>query len=1465
MPIAPTIPHDVADTSGRDTEIGRQEARLKASALQNAVFNSANFSSIATDARGLIQIFNAGAERMLGYAAADVVNQIMLADLSDPLELLARAKALRQELGIPVMPGFDALVLKASHSIEDIYELTFFRKDGSRFPATVSVTALRDDQEAIIGYLLIGTDNTARKQAEEALLKAGALQSAIFNSANFSSIATDAKGVIQIFNVGAERMLGYTALEVMNKITPADISDPQEVIARAEALSVELGTPITPGFEALVFKASRGIEDIYELTYFRKDGSRFPAIVSVTALRDDQDAIIGYLLIGTDNTARKQAEEALLKAGALQSAIFNSANFSSIATDAKGVIQIFNVGAERMLGYTALEVMNKITPADISDPQEVIARAEALSVELGTPITPGFEALVFKASRGIEDIYELTYFRKDGSRFPAIVSVTALRDDQDSIIGYLLIGTDNTARKQAEEALLKAGALQSAIFNSANFSSIATDAKGVIQIFNVGAERMLGYTALEVMNKITPADISDPQEVIARAEALSVELGTAITPGFEALVFKASRGIEDIYELTYFRKDGSRFPAIVSVTALRDDQDTIIGYLLIGTDNTARKQAEEALLKAGALQSAIFNSANFSSIATDAKGVIQIFNVGAERMLGYTALEVMNKITPADISDPLEVVARAKALSEELGTPITPGFEALVFKASRGIEDIYELTYIRRDGSRFPAVVSVTALRDAQNTIIGYLLIGTDISARKQAEETAQAALLAKSQFLANMSHEIRTPMNAILGLTRIVMESDLKPEQREQLDKVSRSGRALVRIIDDILDFSRIEAGRLTIELIPMRVEAVLLEVAELLGLQAEDKGLQLSLNIDHDAPLLVMSDPFRLVQVLNNLVGNAIKFTERGEIHIGVQVAHRSDDAITLRFNVSDTGIGIEPDQVGVLFQPFSQADSSTTRKFGGSGLGLAIVKKLVGLLGGQVTLDSVPGKGTNIAFTIVAGIAPEEIGNVTHLGRELQQMRSKRVLVVDDQSNSRHILSLLLKAWGMEVVEAENGPDALAQVAEAIRIGRPFYSMLLDWHMPGMSGLAVAAELRELERASGCTQPLPILMVTAHNKPTLMQQPEAAYITGVLTKPVIPSFLFDALLHGKVSRPRTVVEPSMQRFDGVRVLLVEDNELNQEVAASIIRKRGATLTIASHGSEAVELVQRQTFDLVLMDLHMPVMGGIEATRRIRELPQGKHLPIVAMTAAVMAEDRERCRAIGMVDFIPKPVEPEDIVKVLSTYTRARRELAAGAPLVLQTGEPILELVQGLRRLDGDRVLQQRLLCNFVDSYRNLIARLNALLTEGRTDDAIDLIHSVKGIGANLSAIALAEACRHLLEELTASAPLLSRPAFEATLALTLVQMDIQIAAYVAPGRPALGAAGLMSLAEMLASLDPYVASQEIIPDALLAACQHMADANLPGSPLLRELQHHFDRFEHADALATFAVLKAKYGELA
>ena len=427
-------------------------------------------------------------------------------------------------------------------------------------------------------------DGIAEVQRQAVLLKTGALQNSIFNSANFSSIATDANGVIQIFNVGAERMLGYAAADVMNKITPADISDSQELIARATALSVELGTKITPGFDALVFKASRGIEDIYELTYIRKDGTRFPAVVSVTALRDAQDTIIGYLLIGTDNTARKQAEDALLKAGALQNAIFNSANFSSIATDANGVIQIFNVGAERMLGYAAADVMNKITPADISDPQELIARATALSVELGTKITPGFEALVFKASRGIEDIYELTYIRKDDTRFPAIVSVTALRDAQDMIIGYLLIGTDNTARKQVEaeqkklDQRLRDQQFYTRSLIESNIDALmTTDPSGIISDVNKQMEALTGCTRDELIGAPFKDYFTDPE----RAEA-----------GIKR-VLNENRVTN--YELTARARDGKETVVSYNATTFYDRARTLQGVFAAARDITERKLLDQAL------------------------------------------------------------------------------------------------------------------------------------------------------------------------------------------------------------------------------------------------------------------------------------------------------------------------------------------------------------------------------------------------------------------------------------------------------------------------------------------------------------------------------------------------------------------------------------------------------------------------------------------------------------------------------------------------------------------------------------------------------------------------------------------------------------------------------------------------------------------------------------------------------
>jgi PAS domain S-box-containing protein len=828
-------------------------------------------------------------------------------------------------------------------------------------------------------------------------------------------------------------------------------------------------------------------------------------------------------------TERQQAEEALLKAGALQRAIFNSANFSSIATDAKGVIQIFNVGAERMLGYTAAEVMNKITPAAISDPQELIARAKALSLELATPITPGFEALVFKAARGIEDIYELTYIRKDGSRFGAVVSVTALRDAQDTIIGYLLIGTDNTERQQAEEALLKAGALQRAIFNSANFSSIATDARGVIQIFNVGAERMLGYTAAEVMNKITPADISDPQELIARAKALSLELATPITPGFEALVFKASRGIEDIYELTYIRKDGTRFPAVVSVTALRDAQDTIIGYLLIGTDNTARQQAEEALVKAGALQSAIFNSANFSSIATDARGVIQIFNVGAERMLGYTAAEVMNKITPAAISDPQELIARAKALSLELATPITPGFEALVFKASRGIEDIYELTYIRKDGTRFPAVVSVTALRDAQDVIIGYLLIGTDNTARKQVEAeralldqalqdknaelesakfVAEKANLAKSDFLSSMSHELRTPLNAILGFAQLVESGSPSPtdSQKRSIDQILQAGWYLLELINEILDLALIESGKLSLSLEPISLAEVMLECQAMIEPQAQRRGI--SVAFPHfEMPSFVQADRTRVKQVFINLLSNAIKYNKVGGTVVVEKITSTPGG---IRICVKDSGEGLSADKLAQLFQPFNRLGQEANA-VEGTGIGLVTTKRLVELMKGVIGVESTVGVGSvfwiELSLTAepypAAGAAePTAVAQAqVHSGAQ-----SRTLLYVEDNpANLMLVEDLIARRPDIRLLSARDGNRGV-EIAQA---SRPDV-ILMDINLPGISGIQALRILAE----DPATAHIPVIALSANVMPRDIEKSLEAGFFRYLTKPIKVNEFMDTL---------------------------------------------------------------------------------------------------------------------------------------------------------------------------------------------------------------------------------------------------------------------------------------------------------------------------------------------------------------
>ena len=533
-----------------------------------------------------------------------------------------------------------------------------------------------------------------------------------------------------------------------------------------------------------------------------------------------------------------------------------------------------------------------------------------------------------------------------------------------------MIGTDNTARKQAEEALLKAGALQRAIFNSANFSSIATDAKGVIQIFNVGAERMLGYTAAEVMNKITPADISDPQEVIARAKALSVELGTSITPGFEALVFKASRGIEDIYELTYFRKDGSRFPAVVSVTALRDAQDAIIGYLLIGTDNTARKQAEEAreqlIEQAEAAHRRLITVVEQSplaiSIAEAPSGRLVIANREAESIFG-AALD----------SSVTNVSGGWRGFHAD-GRPLTAGewpMERAIAGSQVIIGEVIEIE--RPDGARRRICVNSTSVRDPQGRVNAGVTICWDVTEQQKAEQelrnarlVAEAASRAKSEFLAVMSHELRTPLSAIIGYEALLFDGITGPvneRQRTQLGRIKASATYLLSLINEVLTLSRLEAGGEVAHSERIPLLAALRESVMLAESFATGKGLTLRVVPPPDG-CEVWADPTKLRQILLNLLTNAIKFTDSGSV-----VLECGECEETVEIVVRDTGIGIAPADHDRVFDTFWQVEQKSTRKVGGTGLGLSVSRRLAHLMHGELTVASVLGEGSRFTLRLPA----------------------------------------------------------------------------------------------------------------------------------------------------------------------------------------------------------------------------------------------------------------------------------------------------------------------------------------------------------------------------------------------------------------------------------------------------------------------------------------------------------------
>ena len=953
--------------------------------------------------------------------------------------------------------------------------------------------------------------------------------------------------------------------------------------------------------------------------------------------------------------------EALLTTGALQSAIFNSANFSSIATDAKGVIQIFNVGAERMLGYAAAEVVNKITPADISDPQEVVARAQALSVELATPIAPGFEALVFKASRGIEDIYELTYFRKDGSRFPAVVSVTALRDAHNAIIGYLLIGTDNTARKQAEEALLKAGALQSAIFNSANFSSIATDAKGVIQIFNVGAERMLGYTAADVMNKITPADISDPQEVIARAKVLSVELGTPITPGFEALVFKASRGIEDIYELTYIRKDGSRFPAVVSVTALRDAQDAIIGYLLIGTDNTARKQVEEERKKLDQrLRDQHFYTRSLvesnidALMTTDPRGIITDVNKQTEALTGCTRDELIGAPFKNYFTDP----DRAEA-----------GINRVL---SEGKVTNFELTARARDGHLTVVSYNATTFHDRDRSLQGVFAAARDVTELKRFEQRLQQknveledASRMKSEFLANMSHELRTPLNAIIGFSEVLRDGLLgamSDKQRGFIGDIFSSGKHLLSLINDILDLSKVEAGKMTLDLEPVQVSSFFVNSLSIIREKAATRHIRLVMDADEELGT-IHADGRKIKQILYNLLSNAVKFTnDGGKVTLDAGRVARADVGQLagswkgrsfslaengaddfLEISVTDNGIGISEGALECLFRPFSQIDGGLGRKFEGTGLGLAMVKLLAELHGGTIAVQSAVGQGSRFTVWLPFRTAEERAlpAAKAPAAPGIEAVAGPRVaLVVEDDFKAADLIRVQLEAEGFTVLHA-----ASAEAALALAVQQPLSLITLDIMLPNMDGWEFLGRLKQIPNLGRI--PVVIISIVADRNKGF-----SLGAAAVMQKPISRQELYEALVDlglFPVSRGRTR-----------KVLIVDDDPNVVELIAVRVMGLASTVLRAFGGQQAIEAARLELPDLIVLDLMMPDVSGFDVVEALQEHPDTARIPILVVTARDLT-DQDRARLNGYVTAI---VEKADFDR--DRFTNEVRRAMSGRSLV-------------------------------------------------------------------------------------------------------------------------------------------------------------------------------------------------------